>query len=47
MEVCLRFGVAQMTPYVQPALIVPYSSTPKFSLEVEQGLSGQYSVSLS
>lgn len=30
MEVCLRLGVVQITPYVQPALIAPYSSTPKF-----------------
>lgn len=40
MEVCLRLGVVQITPYVQPTLIVPYSSAPKFSLEVEQDLSG-------
>lgn len=33
--------------YVQPALIAPYSNPPKFSLEIEQGLSGQYLVSLS
>lgn len=47
MEVCPRLGVVQITPYVQPALIAPYSSAPKFSLEVEQELSGHYSVSLS
>lgn len=46
MEVCLRLGVVQITPYVQPALIAPYSSAPKFSLEVEQDLSGQYLVSV-
>lgn len=46
-EVCLRLGIAQMTPCVQLALVLSYSCPPKSLLEVELGLSGQYSVSLS
>lgn len=47
MEVCLRLGIAQMTLCLQLVHVFSYIAPPQSLLEVELGLSGQYSVSLS